>query len=224
MVVVNNFYAYKDKNVAGESDITTNMSAESLTVQATDLVGETLELYGATDLVSDDFYKISAITPSFDLVDSIMEDGIYTFPIDGIAKFKFKAGYSLDWDLDEIAEGGEVWILDKVLSPTENFQIILDREHPFYTPGWGNYNGASAGFVAIGVTIYNGEVEMVYKPRVAQKIPVYVSDSGGWREGNEAWRVLVFTTPVTDPDLLSFLTANGSKQPTKVFCKMTKGV
>ena len=37
MVVVNNFYAYKDAPVTGESKETTNMSAETLSVQVTGL-------------------------------------------------------------------------------------------------------------------------------------------------------------------------------------------
>lgn len=53
MVVVNNFYAYKDAPVTGESKETTNMSAETLSVQVTGLNG-TLKVVGATDLCQRD--------------------------------------------------------------------------------------------------------------------------------------------------------------------------
>ena len=90
MLVVNNFYPYKGKAVTGESPITTNMSAEIVTAQVNGLNG-TLELWGATDLMSDTFYKVPAISVDFDIVETINTDGIYSFGIDGIAKFKFIA-------------------------------------------------------------------------------------------------------------------------------------
>lgn len=90
MLVVNNFYPYKNNAVSGESLITTNMSAEVVAVQVNNLNG-TLELWGATDLMSDVFYKIPAISADFDIVETINADGIYNFGIDGIAKFKFIA-------------------------------------------------------------------------------------------------------------------------------------
>lgn len=90
MIVINNFYAYKDKAVSGMSDVTTNNSAETLGVQVEKLNG-TIEVYGCCDLLSDEFFKITGFTLDFDIVDTISADGIYTFPIENIAKFKFKA-------------------------------------------------------------------------------------------------------------------------------------
>lgn len=90
MVVVNNFYAYKDAPVTGESKETTNMSAETLSVQVTGLNG-TLKVVGATDMVAEDFYPLTGFTLAFDLIDEITTDGIYNFPIDDVARFKFIA-------------------------------------------------------------------------------------------------------------------------------------
>lgn len=90
MVVVNNFYAYKNAPVTGESKETSNTQAETLSVQVTGLNG-TLKVVGATDMVSEEFYPLTGFTLAFDLIDEITEDGIYNFPIDDVGKFKFVA-------------------------------------------------------------------------------------------------------------------------------------
>ena len=61
-----------------------------MAVQVDGLTGS-VELYGAVDLASDNFYKISGYTLGFAITDKITADGIYNFPIEGIAKFKFEA-------------------------------------------------------------------------------------------------------------------------------------
>lgn len=90
MLIVNNFYAYKDAPVTGESRVTSNSQAETLSVQVTGLNG-TLKVVGATDIIAEDFYTLTGFTTAFDMVDEITEDGIYNFPIDDVGKFKFVA-------------------------------------------------------------------------------------------------------------------------------------
>lgn len=90
MISTNKFYAYEGDLINGESKVTSNNSAETLTVQVDNLTGS-LELYGAVDLTSDNFYKISGYTLGFSIIDKITADGIYNFPIEGMGKFKFEA-------------------------------------------------------------------------------------------------------------------------------------
>ncbi len=90
MVSINTFYVYKDGGLTtGESRVTFNHSAEMLTIQVDGLEGE-LNLYGTVDFDSDIFYKMTGHDLAFEQVDKITKDGIYSFSLEGIAKFKFE--------------------------------------------------------------------------------------------------------------------------------------
>lgn len=90
MISINAFYAYKNGGLTtGESKVTFNNSAEMLTIQVDGLEGE-LDLYGTVDFNSDIFYKMSGHDMAFEQVDKITKDGIYSFSIEGMAKFKFE--------------------------------------------------------------------------------------------------------------------------------------
>lgn len=90
MVSINTFYAYKDGDlITDESRVTFNISAEMLTIQVDGLEGE-LDLYGTVDFDSDIFYKMTGHDLAFEQVDKITKDGIYSFSLEGIAKFKFE--------------------------------------------------------------------------------------------------------------------------------------
>lgn len=90
MVSINTFYAYKPNDLTtGESKVTFNNSAEMLTIQVDGLEGE-LNLYGTVDFNSDIFYKMACHDLSFEQIEKITKDGVYSFSIEGIAKFKFE--------------------------------------------------------------------------------------------------------------------------------------
>lgn len=89
MVTINGFYAYKSGLINGESKSTFNNGAEMLTIQVDKLAGK-ITLFGAVDLQSDIFYKMTGFDNSYEHVTEITTDGIYSFSIEGIGKFKFE--------------------------------------------------------------------------------------------------------------------------------------
>ena len=90
MISVKTFYAYgKEKPITGESSVIFNNSAETLTMQVDELAGS-VELYGTADFDSNIFYKLTGNNSSFELVNKVTTDGIYSFSIEGIAKIKFE--------------------------------------------------------------------------------------------------------------------------------------
>lgn len=90
MISMNSFYAYKGDLINGESKITFNNGAETLTIQVDELAGK-LTLHGAVDTHSDIFYKLTGFDSGFEHLTEITTDGIYSFSIEGIGKFKFEA-------------------------------------------------------------------------------------------------------------------------------------
>lgn len=90
MEIMNNFYALKDATAPMESEATVNVKGETLTVQVDgNGDGISLQLMGCADLKSDEYYAITGFTSDFAMTDTISAKGIYTFPIDGLGRFKF---------------------------------------------------------------------------------------------------------------------------------------
>ena len=90
MEILNNFYALKDVSAPMESDFTTNIKGETLTVQVEGTGnGISLQLMGCPDLKSDEYHAMTGFTSDFNSVGEITGNGIYTFPIDGLGRFKF---------------------------------------------------------------------------------------------------------------------------------------
>lgn len=89
MVIVNNFYFLRDASVAQVSENTRNSNCETLTVQfdgtATSFAAQIL---GSVDLASDTYYPLTGFDTTFNDVQTLTTKGIYTFGIEGIAKFK----------------------------------------------------------------------------------------------------------------------------------------
>lgn len=90
MEIMNNFYAFKDVTAPAESEPTVNIKGESLTVQVDGTgTGVSLQLMGCADLKSDEYYTITGFTSNFETTDTITANGLYTFSIDGLGRFKF---------------------------------------------------------------------------------------------------------------------------------------
>lgn len=90
MISINGFYAYKGDLTNGESKPTFNNGAETLTIQVDGLAGK-ITLHGAVDTHSDIFYKMTGFDGGYEHISEITTDGIYSFSIEGIGKFKFEA-------------------------------------------------------------------------------------------------------------------------------------
>ena len=90
MEIMNNFYALKDATAPMESEATVNVKGETLTVQVDgNGDGISLRLMGCADLKSDEYYAITGFASDFEMIDTITANGLYTFPIDGLGRFKF---------------------------------------------------------------------------------------------------------------------------------------
>ena len=90
MDILNNFYAVELISAPGESPVTVNRRGDTLTVQLEGIfTGASVQLLGCSDLQNDEFHPIVGFDSSFGLVDTMAEAGIYTFPIEGMGKFKF---------------------------------------------------------------------------------------------------------------------------------------
>lgn len=92
MDILNNFYAIKDASAPTTSKETWNKRGDTLTVQLEgDFTGANVKVLGCSDLEAEEFHPITGFDASFNLVDSMKTAGIYTFPIDGMGKFKIEA-------------------------------------------------------------------------------------------------------------------------------------
>ena len=90
MEIMNTFYALKDAVAPTESEPTVNNRGEAMTVQVDGTGnGISLQLMGCADLKSDEYYAITGFTSDFETINTITGNGIYTFPIDGLGRFKF---------------------------------------------------------------------------------------------------------------------------------------
>ena len=90
MDIINNFYAMEQISAPGESPITVNRRSDTLTVQLEgNFVGASVQLMGCSDLQNEEFHVITGFDSSFGLIDEMKTAGIYTFPIEGMGKFKF---------------------------------------------------------------------------------------------------------------------------------------
>ena len=89
MVVVNNFYFLKDAGAAQISAVTKNMTGENLTIQVDgDGSGFSLKLLGCSDMASESYYDLTGLSTSFETLQTITTNGIYSFGVEGIAKLK----------------------------------------------------------------------------------------------------------------------------------------
>ena len=90
MDILNNFYALKDATAPMESETTTNVQAETLTVQVEGTgAGVSLQLLGCSDLKSDEYHVMTGFTSDFKITNEMTENGIYTFPVGRMGRFKF---------------------------------------------------------------------------------------------------------------------------------------
>ena len=90
MHILNNFYALQGESNATESETTTNVKAETLTVQVEGTATSmSLEVLGCSDLKSDEYHVLTGFTSDFNLTSEMTANGIYTFPVDGLGRFKF---------------------------------------------------------------------------------------------------------------------------------------
>lgn len=91
MDILNNFYAIKDASAPTTSKETWNKRGDTLTVQLEgNFTGVAAKVLGCSDLESNEFHTITGFDSSFNLADAMKTAGIYTFPIDGMGKFKIK--------------------------------------------------------------------------------------------------------------------------------------
>lgn len=91
MDILNNFYAIKDASAPATSEETWNRRGDTLTVQLEgDFAGAAVKVLGCSDLESNEFHTITGFDSSFSLADTMKTAGIYTFPIDGMGKFKIE--------------------------------------------------------------------------------------------------------------------------------------
>lgn len=91
MDILNNFYAIKDASVPTTSKETWNKRGDTLTVQLEgDFVGAEVKVLGCSDLEVEEFHPITGFDSSFNLTGIMKTAGFYTFPIDGLGKFKIE--------------------------------------------------------------------------------------------------------------------------------------
>ena len=89
MDILNNFYAIKDASVPTTSEETWNRRGDTLTVLLEgNFVGAEVKILGCSDLEIEEFHPITGFDSSFGLTDTMKTAGLYTFPIDGMGKFK----------------------------------------------------------------------------------------------------------------------------------------
>lgn len=89
MDILNNFYAIKDASAPTTGKETWNKRGDTLTVQLEgNFTGVEARVLGCSDLESNEFHPITGFDSLFNLVDAMKTSGIYTFPIDGMGKFK----------------------------------------------------------------------------------------------------------------------------------------
>ena len=91
MNILNNFYAIKDASAPTTSKETWNKRGDTLTVQLEgNFVGAEVKVLGCSDLDVEEFHPITGFDSSFSLTDTMKTAGLYTFPIDGMGKFKIE--------------------------------------------------------------------------------------------------------------------------------------
>lgn len=91
MIIVNHFYALENVSEATESEDTINISAESLIIQVdSNATNFSFQVLGQVDIHSEKFYALSGMNLDLERVNTIDKEGIYTFPIEGIGRFKIK--------------------------------------------------------------------------------------------------------------------------------------
>ena len=89
MQVKRNIYFLQDATSANASEIFTNATGETLTIQVEGTATSfSFQLLGCSDFYSEDFYALTGFTTAFDPIATITAKGIYTFGIEGISKFK----------------------------------------------------------------------------------------------------------------------------------------
>ena len=89
MIPKNRFYFLENASTAQQSDTTSNVTGETLTMQVEGTATSfSLQLLGCSDNKSNDFYPITGFTLGFDTVDTITAKGIYTFGIEGFGRLK----------------------------------------------------------------------------------------------------------------------------------------
>ena len=102
MQILNNFYAFEGASEAAESEPTTNVKAETLTVQIEgSATSMSLKVLGCSDLRSDEYQVLPGVTSDFSLTSEMTANGLYTVPVEGMGRFKF--------DLASVS-GGEVTV------------------------------------------------------------------------------------------------------------------
>ena len=90
MNILNNFYALKDANAPMSGPETWNKRGDTLTVQAEGTFTGELLVLGCSDLESEEYHVLSGFDSSFNIVDKMVAAGIYTFPIEGMGKYRVK--------------------------------------------------------------------------------------------------------------------------------------
>lgn len=91
MDILNNFYAIKDAFAPTTSKETWNKRGDTLTVQLEgNFAGADAKVLGCSDLEVEEFHPITGFDSSFNLTDTMKTAGFYTFPIDGLGKFKIE--------------------------------------------------------------------------------------------------------------------------------------
>ena len=89
MDILNNFYAIKEASAPTTSEETWNRQGDTLTVQLEgNFVGAEVKILGCSDLEIEEFHPITGFDSSFGLTDTMKTAGLYTFPIEGMGKFK----------------------------------------------------------------------------------------------------------------------------------------
>ena len=89
MDILNNFYAIKDASTPTTSEETWNRRGDTLTVQLEgNFVGAEVKVLGCSDLEIEEFHPITGFDSSFGLTETVKTAGLYTFPIEGMGKFK----------------------------------------------------------------------------------------------------------------------------------------
>lgn len=91
MDILNNFYAIKDASAPTTSKETWNKRGDTLTVQLEgNFAVADVKVLGCSDLEVEEFHPITGFDSSFNLTDTMKTAGFYTFPIDGLGKFKIE--------------------------------------------------------------------------------------------------------------------------------------
>ena len=92
MDILNNFYAIKNASAPTTSKETWNKRGDTLTVQLEgNFSGASVRVLGCSDLESNEFHPLTGFDSSFNIIDTMRSAGIYTFPIEGMGKFKIDA-------------------------------------------------------------------------------------------------------------------------------------